>query len=305
MSTYNSTPCLQMILTLVILLAPMFLLITALFAWKWWRQRDDRRDPVNIKVLRGAGDGVREQLGRHSESFDSGMILVLLLGPIFYVAWANRWMTNQGFSWSEYSPGWFDLILASVAFGALLGSFLYLIRHVGAIRKYRQGLAAELATAQCLNQVMAEGGLVFHDFPCDGFNIDHIVIGQGAVFAIETKSRMKPAGGGKESARVAYDGVKLSFPSHVETKPLEQTRRQADWLARFLASGVGEPVRVVPYLALPGWFVENKVPRPEVLVGNPRNPMFMVRDGFGPALGEAMKRRIAHVLSERYPGKSS
>jgi hypothetical protein len=27
----------------------------------------------------------------------------------------------------------------------------------------------------------------------------------------------------------------------------------------------------------------------------------MVRDGFGPALSEAMKRRIAHVLSERYP----
>jgi hypothetical protein len=213
-------------------------------------------------------------------------------------------MTANGFNWNTYDWGWFDLVLIVVSLVTMAFVFFHLIQHAKAARKQRQGLAAELATAQCLNQVMAEGGFVFHDFPCDGFNIDHIVIGQSAVFAVETKSRLKPGKGGKDSARVSYDGSKLRFPSHVEIQPLEQTRRQADWLARFLASGVGEPIRVVPYLALPGWFVENKVPRPDVLVGNPRNPMFMVRNGFGPEFGEAMKRRIAHVLSERYPAKA-
>jgi hypothetical protein len=294
-----------MIITMFLILLPVFLLLAALLVWKWWRQRDERRDPVNIKVLRGAGDGLRERLQDHSESFNSGVVFAFLLGPVIYAAWAFRWMTAQGFQWQGYEPGWFDLVMILMAVLGLVSSFLYLVKHAGAARKYRQGLAAELASAQCLSQVMAEGGLVFHDFPGDGFNIDHVVVGQSAIFAIETKSRLKPAKGGKDSARVSYDGVKLVFPSHVEAKPLEQTRRQAEWLARFLASGVGEPVRVVPYLALPGWFVENKVSRPDVLVGNPRNPLFMVRDGFGPALGESMKRRIAHVLSERYPAKSS
>lgn len=290
--------------TMFVVLIPFSLVIVALFFWKWFRDRDDRRDPVNIKVLRGAGDGIREKLQQHSESFDSALILSILLGPIAYITWANRWMSASGLTLSGYPWGWFDFALLAMGSAALIGSFIHLIKHASAARKYRQGLAAELATAQCLNQVMAEGGLVFHDFPCDGFNIDHIVIGQSAVFAVETKSRLKPGKGGKDSARVSYDGTKLAFPSHVETKPLEQARRQAEWLAKFLAGGVGETVRVVPYLALPGWFVENKVPRPGVLVGNPRNPMFMVRDGFGPSLGEAMKRRIAHVLSERYPAKS-
>jgi hypothetical protein len=290
-----------MLISMLLVLLPVFLLIAALFVWKGLQQRDDRRDPVNIKVLNGAGDGVRQQLQFHSDAFDSGVILALTVGPMTFIAWAIRWMTLHGFSWGSYVPGWFDAVMVVIALGALVGSFIHLTKHATAARKYRQGLAAELATAQCLNQVIAEGGMVFHDFPCDGFNIDHIVVGQGAVFAVETKSRLKPGKGGKDSARVSYDGSRLVFPSHFETKPLEQTRRQAEWLARFLASGVGEPVRVVPYLALPGWFVENKVPRPDVLVGNPRNPMFMVRDGFGPALGEAMKRRIAHVLSERYP----
>lgn len=233
--------------------------------------------------------------------FDSALVMAVLVGPVGYATWATNWMIKYGFSWEEFSPGLFDYaMLAFLAIG-VIASFRHLTKHAKAARQLRQGLAAELAVAQCLNQVMAEGGYVFHDFPCDGFNIDHIVIGQSAVFAVETKSRLKPARSGKDAARVSYDGSRLSFPDHTETKPLEQAKRQAEWLHKFLYSGVGDPVRVVPYLALPGWFVVNQVPRPDVLVGNPKNPMFMVRDGFGPALSEAMKRRIAHVLSERYP----
>ena len=213
-------------------------------------------------------------------------------------------MTARGVSWGTYARDWFDVALICTALVALVVGFKLLVRHASAARRQRQGLAAELAKAQCLNQVMAEGGLVFHNSPGDDFKIDHIVIGKSAVFAVETKSRLKPAKGGKDSTRVSYDGSKLVIPSHIETKPLEQARRQAEWLSRFFDSGLGESIRVIPYLAFPGWFVENKVPRPDVLVGNPRNPSFMVRDGFGPALGEAIKRRIAHVLSERYPTKS-
>lgn len=290
-----------MIFTMFLVLVPVFLLIAALFAWKFWQRRDDRRDPVNIKVLNGAGDGIRLKLQEHSESFDSGLMFALMIGPMFYIAWASQWMARHGFSWGSHDFGLFDASFAAAALIAVATAFWILTKHATAARKYRQGLAAELATAQCLNQVMSEGGMVFHDFPGDGFNIDHIVVGQGAVFAVETKSRRKPGKGGKDSAKVSYDGSRLVFPSHFETKPLKQAQRQAEWLARFLSRGVGEPVRVVPYVALPGWYVENKVQRPAVLVGNPRNPMFMVRDGFGPALGEAMKRRIAHVLSERYP----
>lgn len=282
-------------------LLPMLLLVSAVLAWKKFVDRDQRRDPVNIKVLRGAGQSIREVVERHGEEFDATVVSAFVLGPVVYIAWVSNWMKQSGFDWGKVEVGWFELLLLLSVICSYVYFFRKLVRHGLAARKYRQGLAAELATAQCLSQVMAEGGLVFHDFPGDGFNIDHVVIGKGAVFAVETKSRKKPASAGKESARVVYDGARLSFPDHVETKPLEQTARQAEWLAGFLARGVGEPVRVIPYLALPGWFVENKVQRPAVLVGNPRNPMFMVRDGFGPALGEPMKQRIAHVLSERYP----
>lgn len=144
---------------------------------------------------------------------------------------------------------------------------------------------------------------VYHDFPADKFNIDHIVIAGSAVFAIETKSRKKPAEKGRESAKVRYDAQQLFFPKHTEVKPIEQAGYQAAWLEKLLHRAVGEPVRVIPLLALPGWFIErtNRDVRAAVLVSNCTNVGFMMSEKFGAAMPESLRKRVAHVLTERYP----
>lgn len=108
----------------------------------------------------------------------------------------------------------------------------------------------------------------------------------------------------KESARVRYDGKLLKFPEHVETKPLEQAARQARWLAEFLTGATGHPVRVVPVLALPGWYVELTAPistsSNDVRVINPKAASFMRTVNFGPRLEDDQRRRIAWTLTKRY-----
>lgn len=121
------------------------------------------------------------------------------------------------------------------------------------------------------------------------------------VFAVETKSRKKPAENGKGSAKVIYDGKNLKFPTHVESKPVEQASYQAKWLEVFLSSCVGESVRVLAALTLPGWFIEGSGQRRYVLVSNCRNPGFMIGEKFGTAMTDSLRKRIAHVLTERYP----
>ena len=44
-----------------------------------------------------------------------------------------------------------------------------------------------------LEDLRAQGYAVFHDIPGDGFNVDHALIGPAGIFAIETKTRAKPA----------------------------------------------------------------------------------------------------------------
>jgi len=163
----------------------------------------------------------------------------------------------------------------------------------------RLGLDCELAVAQELNQLMLEGYRVYHDFPADEFNIDHIVVGPKGVFAVETKGRAKPdKKGGSEEATVVYDGESLRFPNWSEKEPFEQAKRQATWLSKWLSSSVGEPVSASPVLVLPGWFIERKKPT-DFLIFNGKTPGMMINRKNDNSLSETLINRIVHQLEQR------
>ena len=130
------------------------------------------------------------------------------------------------------------------------------IRIMRALRDYRVGLEAEVASAEELNRLMQRGYSVFHDVPSDGpYNVDHVLVGPAGVFAIETKGRMKPTGRPANDGHIVEtDGTILDFPGWTERKPVEQAERNARWLAKWLSSAVGVRVFVQPVLLLPGWW---------------------------------------------------
>jgi Nuclease-related domain len=145
---------------------------------------------------------------------------------------------------------------------------------------------------------MINGCRVYHDFLADGFNIDHIVVGPKGVFAVETKGRAKPdRNGGTEEAKVVCDGQTLKFPDWSESRPIEQAKSQASWLAKWLDSAVGEPVAVQPVLALPGWYVVMEKPT-DLFIINGKNPDFILKYS-NAALSETLVKRIVHQLEQR------
>lgn len=281
---------------------PVLLVLACLALWRLWRNADKRRSPLTFDLRNLPGEHLRRQVAKHDDGFMESASLVVAIGPIFLSAWLLARLQSAGVDWSGIRFGWGDVAIAAAAVAMLAWTTLSLIRHARARRFYLEGLQAELAVAQCLTPLIAEGGMVFHDFPTGKGNIDHIVVGRSAVFAIETKWRRKPGYMGRDAARVQFDGQQLLFPGHTEVKPVEQARYQAKWLEDFLAKGVGAPIRVVPVLALPGWYVEqaNRSVRHDVLVSNCHNSGFMVGDKFGAPLSEQIRIRIAHVLTEKY-----
>jgi hypothetical protein len=283
------------------ILAPLFAVLGGLMLWRARQKRDKRRSPLKDKVLNLPGEHLRKTIAKHSGEYAETAAMALIIGPLLACAWLFSRMARVDWSRMQFGVG--DALFPIVAVGVVAACLWKMIGQANQVRKYREGLDAELTVAQYLMQLIADGGLVFHDFPADRFNIDHIVVGRSAVFAIETKSRRKPEAKGRESARVIYDGKKLEFPNHVTTKPIEQARFQAEWLAKFLASGAGETVRVIPVVALPGWFVErtSKELRPDVIATNCYNSKFMMSDNFGAPISDSLRRRIAHALFEKYP----
>ena len=162
----------------------------------------------------------------------------------------------------------------------------------------RLELDAEMAVGQELNQLMGEGCRVYHDFPAENFNIDHIVVGPTGVFAVETKGRTKAKKRkGKVDATVVYDGNLLQFPGWYETELLLQAQTQADWLNKWLTSAVGDAVYVQTVLALPGWYVVRKADRPIKVISG--KEAYCLAKPSGISLNADMIERIAHQVEQR------
>lgn len=162
----------------------------------------------------------------------------------------------------------------------------------------RTGLEAEIAMGQELDQLMREGAVVFHDFPAEGFNIDHVVLTPKGMYAVETKGRMKlDRGGGKKDATVEFNGKVLSFPEWRGNEALEQAKRQAKWLEKWISSAVGESIGVMPVVALPGWWVERSG-RGDVRVISGREAPALLNGWQSDAFSEQMMKRISHQLEQ-------
>ncbi|MCK7592922.1 nuclease-related domain-containing protein [Pseudomarimonas salicorniae] len=282
----------------------MFLpmLSAAGFALLWMRVigRDRRRSPLNVQPFHFPGESLRARLDDLSEKFNEATLIIVVTGPVTIGAWLA--LRTQDSGWAQTELRLLDLIIWLCAFAFLCWHVVKLFRTGRTMRQYREGLAAELAVAQYLQVLPEQGYRVLHDIPGQGFNIDHVVIGRSAVFAIETKSRKKPHAKGKASAQVEFNGARLAFPDHVETKPLDQARGNARWLEDLLRRELGAPIRVVPVLALPGWYVNltREGAMSDVLVNNCKVPNFVKQDRFGPPLTAGQASGVRAALLRRY-----
>lgn len=290
------------VVLVAVVLAPILLIGTIGALGRWQAERDGRRTPISEVLMNLPGEQLRKRIAELDERLSMTLVAAISMGPIGLLVWLFS-PSGPGVAMPDGLRAG-DLLILAVVVSSIVGVSVQAVGIAKRMRRARQGLEAEIAVAQGLQSLIAEGCMVFHDVPADGFNLDHVVVGPSAVFLVETKSRRKPRERGKASARVVYDGQRLQFPEHVESKPLDQARHEARWLSEFLEGAAGEKVRVVPVLALPGWYVENgpeiRGRQPDVWVTNARNPAFMHKVGFGPPLAPDLRRRVAYALTRRY-----
>jgi hypothetical protein len=264
-----------------------------IYALKYQSKRRRRRTPVTTNLLRSPGDSLRIKIDDMTQDLTIYFSLMPAIPLYFYSVHISE-------SYFGGKPETYFRVLVSAlpAFVCLTLLSIKLIKLLNMRRRLRLAYDAELAVGQEINQLMLCGYSVYHDFPAEGFNIDHVVAGPAGVFAVETKGRAKPiTGNGKSDAEVVYDGETLRFPGWVERKPMEQATRQSSWLAKWLSSATGEAINVQPVLTLPGWFVR-RVSSNGIAVINPKIfPSLLKKKGNG--LSDSQIKRIIHQLDQR------
>jgi hypothetical protein len=241
-----------MIGLLPFLLSAGFALAFAL-GYKAAARRLSRRSPLaGRKVGKLPGQELVERISSHETDLVLAVMLMYMALPLMFMTWVGTQFRLDTVVWGGNET------LFLIAGLGLFGYGLYdYIRAHRARERARDGLLAERVTGMQLNRLVADGCIVMHDLPGEGFNVDHVVIAPRGVYAVETKSFRKPKQIDKgENYRVAFDGAMLRFPDFPEKDALQQARGQAQWLSKILREALGREVPVIPALALPGWHID-------------------------------------------------
>lgn len=245
------------------MLAPILVLVAIFSRKRAAREARGEKKPVDDLLLRSPGESLRRKLEELDEDINTYLTVSITLGAIVGVMIGQNYQQHR----SDFLVSFLSGTVLFLIIEAYL--LLKLYRWQSQRRDYRLGLSGELAVGEELNQLMLSGCRVYHDFPSGlDWNIDHIIVAPGGVFAVETKtfSRRKSPRKNQKDHEVIYTGETLEFPAWTTKEPIEQARRNARQLAAFLKSSTAEEVPVYPLTIPIGWFVIMKVKSPcEVL----------------------------------------
>ena len=237
----------------VILICAIFLvLLLFLFLIRKYYRSQKLQLPFTRNFLRSPGQSVLKELAHLNQEIMIYFVFLIVIPVYTYAAYI---------SYLYFAKKPFNMIeLGLVCLFPLMFIFFSLYKmatYRGRRRLLRLGYDGKVAVGQDLVRLHHEGYHVFHDFPADGFNIDHIVVGSKGAFAIETYARSKPKTKNRlQDATVEYNGRVLRFPKATDNQTVEKAIRQADWLSQWLSGTISEPVVVRGIVALPGWFVK-------------------------------------------------
>ena len=213
--------------------------------WSHRKQRKGQKSPLKAKPLRNPGSSLEQEIYER--------VLDKILHPLMI---AFCFGTLAGFEWWRW---YFDVPPKPVFFTVLgaggIAYFLWsLYRERQHLARLRLGRDGERAVGQFLESLRAQGAHVFHDYPGDGFNLDHIVVHRSGIYVVETKTYSKPDRG---DARITFDGQTVLVDGRPPDRdPVAQVAAGCTWLANLVRESTGRCFTPRPVLAFPGWYVQ-------------------------------------------------
>jgi hypothetical protein len=217
------------------------------------------------KVRRRAGESLAEE--RERRVYDK--LPVIIFSP--FVVWFV-YLTQLHQQWNHTGPQ--PQLWLWIAIVATLGSAIWLWRLFPIARRFNRGERGELHVADVLEELRSEGYKPVHDIVGNGFNIDHVIVGPGGVFAIETKYR---SGRGEITFRNT-EGVFIG--NRLEEKDcLKQARGSAAAIRELIHESCGRRVWVMAIVVFVGdWKIRNKWRDTDTRVFTPDGLLPYIRD---------------------------
>lgn len=207
------------------------------------------RSPLRFRALRLPGQSGDEAI---EALFWDEFALPLLFATVLLIVAGFQWL--MALRHMPPQPWLFtSLAVAASLYAARKGMSVRARFHC-----LKLGRDGERIVAEELDKLRASGAHVFHDVPADGFNIDHVVLCDRGIYAIETKTWSKPP---SREARIRLTDARIAVDGHrPDRDPVAQVQAEAKWLVRLLKEWTDKSFLVRGAILIPGWFIEPMSP---------------------------------------------
>lgn len=214
-------------------------------------------------IMHEAAQRFRDEL----ERIGSSQAIYLSGTLVFIVLFAAAYLLQAQTLFAGY-PSW--QLWLQFAFLVLAASFAgwRLVRTVLAYREVRFVRDANVAVGHQLQQISTGANRVFHDVKTSAGVVDHVLVGQTGVYAINVVPR--------RTTRNGSAGLKnnhLLFSNGVKPVPIVDITASALRLEKEISKLLGHKIRVRSVIAVPGWNIGNQTSEEHLLVNERTIPM--------------------------------
>lgn len=207
-------------------------------------------------IMHEAAQRFRDELERLASSqsiYLSGTLVFLVLFAAAYLLQAEDLFAGY--------PAW-QLWLQAAFLGLAAGLAAWrLVRTALAYRQIRFVRDANVAVGHQLQQISAGANRLFHDVRTSAGVVDHVLVGQSGIYAINVVARR----GGKNGSAL-MSSTHLSFSNRHKAIPLVDIAASAARFEKEVCRLLGHKVRVRSVIAVPGWDVGEQASEHHLLV---------------------------------------
>lgn len=208
------------------------------------------------RIMHEAAQRFRDETERLSVSqstYLSGVLVFITLFVAAYVLQAQYLFIGYP-HWQLYLQMSF-MLLASVF------AMYFLFKTILARRQVKFIRDANIAIGHQLQQLSVRGTRVFHDVTTSAGIVDHVIIGQKGVYAVNVVAQRS-----RKRAHARLNNNELEFSSNKNTQSIVDIAAKAIRLQKEFRDLVGHNVRVRSVVAIPGWDIGKQTNENHLLV---------------------------------------
>jgi hypothetical protein len=214
-------------------------------------------------IMREAAQRFRdelEQLSRRQSTYLGAVFMFVFIFGVAYTFQASQLFAGYP-AWQLY------VLLGALGIAAALALYR-LVRTVTEWRQVKFLRDANIAVGHSLQRIATGHGRVFHDVVTSAGVVDHVIVGQSGIYAVNVVARRSARNGG-----VQLSGNELHFMPRDRTASIVEIAAKSTRLERDFRKLLRNSVRVRSVIAVPGWDVQNQTGDGHLVVNEKTLPM--------------------------------